>query len=55
MSQRNKADGTYTDSKPEKVCVCGHRLGQHTADRLGKIQPCLEPGCECESFTKVKQ
>ena len=46
---RNKADGRYIDRTLEKLCVCSHRLGEHTADRAGTSQPCLR--CECESFT----
>lgn len=51
---RNKRTGRYTDSRLDKRCQCGHRLGEHTADRAGDCQPCLADGCACERFTKGK-
>tara|TARA_R110000803_G_scaffold20201_16_gene52284 strand:- start:1112 stop:1318 length:207 start_codon:yes stop_codon:yes gene_type:complete len=43
----------------EKICVCGHTNGQHTAERVkvdGKMwQECLEEGCGCECFKKAKK
>jgi len=50
---RDKANGRYAHSRFDKVCACGHTLGEHTADKRGNEQPCLADGCECEVF-KVK-
>jgi hypothetical protein len=49
---RDKRSGRYTDTRFDKLCVCGQRLGEHTADRDGDVRTCLHDGCECESFTK---
>jgi hypothetical protein len=52
---RDKATGRYADTKLDKPCTCGHTLGQHTADKSGKVQPCLADGCDCDCFTKAKR
>lgn len=49
---RDRASGRYTDTRLEKLCVCRHTLGQHTADRRGDQQECLIPGCLCVGFRK---
>lgn len=51
---RDKKNGRYADTRFDKPCQCGHRLGQHTADKDGQQQPCLADGCDCECFTKRK-
>lgn len=55
-SNRN-ADGKYTYSKLDLVCVCGHTLGQHSAERVKGQQPCFcedGDGCACESFKRAR-
>jgi len=52
-------DQRYTfDGGMERLCRCGHALGQHTAERAksrGQVeQPCLEPDCDCELFKPMK-
>jgi hypothetical protein len=54
-SNRDKANGRYTDSRLDKPCTCGHTLGNHTADRDGDYQPCLVNGCACDCFTKTRK
>ena len=54
MTQRDKATGRYTDTRFDKLCTCGHTLGNHTAEKVGNHQECLTDGCECECFTKVR-
>lgn len=51
MTTRDKATGRYADTKFDKLCVCGHRLGVHTADKAGHVQPCGD--CDCECFVKA--
>jgi hypothetical protein len=55
MNERDRQTGRYTDTRLTKLCVCGHALGQHTADKQGPVQPCLAPECECECFTTPKK
>lgn len=62
---RERNTGRYADTKFSRLCVCGHRLGIHTAERLAGprvpgqrgrppgIQPCLEADCACECFTRA--
>ena len=51
-TKREKDTGRYAPML-DVACVCGHRLGQHTADRVGGHQPCLE--CACECFKRLKK
>lgn len=58
MQNREINTGKYTfDGDMDRLCVCGHRLGIHTAARVhinGKThQPC-DRGCKCECFRPVK-
>jgi hypothetical protein len=51
--QKDRKTGRYTDTKLDKVCrVCGHRLGQHAAEKDGDEQPCLVPDCVCVCFQR---
>jgi len=51
------ADGRYAHSL-DAVCVCGHRKGEHTAERvmvdMEVQQPCLEEPCGCECFRRIR-
>lgn len=51
---RDKSSGRYTDSRLDKLCSCGHTLGQHSAEKAGKEQPCYADGCDCDCFTKKR-
>jgi hypothetical protein len=59
---RDKADGRYTfEGGFERLCRCGHELGEHTAVRHAGEQPCLvsEPDaaepCHCQSFRPARR
>jgi hypothetical protein len=54
-TNRDRKTGKYTDTDLNKLCVCGHRLGVHTAAKVGNEQPCLDPYCHCECFRKAKR
>jgi len=61
---REHGTGRYTWTT-DRLCVCGHRLGEHTAARVkdpktGIIgQPCMseepEEPCGCELFAPAKR
>lgn len=51
---RDKSNGRYTDSKFDKPCSCGHTLGQHSAEKVGKERPCFADACDCNCFTKKR-
>jgi len=64
--ERDEA-GRYDFSNMDAMCVCGHRLGVHAADRgdTGK-RPCFrddlhniidvpEEDCDCEAFRKSRK
>jgi len=34
----------------DRLCVCGHRLGEHTAEKARGERPCLAYPCECQLF-----
>jgi hypothetical protein len=53
MTNRNRANGRYTDSRLDKPCACGHSLGQHDAEKVGNEQPCQI--CDCECWKKAKK
>lgn len=53
---RDRGNGQYV-TYLERVCVCGHSLGDHTAARVNGEQPCIEhecDGCMCRSFKAAK-
>jgi hypothetical protein len=50
---RDRVLGQYAHSN-ESTCPCGHRLGQHTAAVSGGRRECLEEGCACKRFRKVR-
>lgn len=59
-TNRDRSSGKYVDTDLEKVCVCGHGLGEHTAARVAGEQPCMhgcdfhsDDSCDCESFRKA--
>ena len=57
------SDGKYTYSDLDRMCVCGHTLGFHTAARVkveGKFQqPCIGPlykyECDCQCFRPTRK
>lgn len=62
MSTRERGTGRYSyDGRWDRLCVCGHPLGEHAAERVSGQQPCFhgdaEPSepCDCERFTPRKQ
>ncbi len=52
VSTRDRANGRYAYSRFDRVCRCGHTLGQHTAEKVGSEQPCLVDKCDCECFRR---
>jgi hypothetical protein len=43
----------------DAMCVCGHSLGDHTAESVGGMRPCIigdfgDCDCDCEAFKKVR-
>ena len=57
------SEGKYRHSF-EKMCVCGHENGDHTAERVKVTNPdgtsrwlqdCLADGCDCLCFAKVRK
>jgi hypothetical protein len=46
-SARDGASGRYTWEDLNRECVCGHRLGTHTATKYNSEQPCLDCMCKC--------
>lgn len=54
-TERDRSTGRYVDTKFDKICECGHKLGQHTAVRSHGSQPCLEDGCYCEAFKVARR
>jgi hypothetical protein len=58
-TNRDNVSGRYVDTRFDKVCVCGHTLGYHTAEKSADSQPCIigdfeEVGCDCACFKKAK-
>lgn len=55
--ERDRKNGQYAPSI-DRLCVCGHTLGAHTAARVGGEQPCImgdiDEGCDCKSFKRAK-
>lgn len=49
------SEGRYRHTL-EKLCVCGHTNGQHSAERIRvsgvMVQECLAAGCACACFKK---
>lgn len=47
--ERDRDTGRFAHEENwDRLCVCGHTLGNHTAASTGKYRPCIEPTCECE-------
>lgn len=55
--EKRDREGRYTFSDMDRMCRCGHTLGQHLAARVrdaGKMrQDCLE--CDCEVFKPARE
>lgn len=61
---REKRTGRYAPRNFDAVCVCGHTLGNHTAERATEngraLQPCLAAelegleDCDCECFRRKR-
>lgn len=51
---RDRGNGQYAPSI-DRMCRCGHPLGEHTAARNKGQQPCLADDCECLAFTGVRK
>lgn len=56
---RDLANGQYA-FEIERLCKCGHTLGDHTAARHQGKQPCIIGdftifSCSCEAFTPAKR
>ena len=46
--------GRFAHSKLDRLCRCGHSLGEHTAAATKDCQPCLEESCACVKFKSVR-
>lgn len=61
MENRENDTGRYAFSNFELMCVCGHNLGMHDAERTKTHQYCQNSEsldgdgkpCECIRFTKA--
>lgn len=55
---RDKANGQYAPAGLDKLCGCGHTLGQHSANRTTvagvRVQECFE-ACNCECFKAARK
>jgi hypothetical protein len=51
---RDRKNGQYAATL-DRVCVCGHTLGQHTAASCGGERPCLECEPDCMKFRTSKK
>lgn len=51
--KQQRERGRYSHTL-EKVCTCGHALGQHIAEGPLSQRECVHAGCTCEGF-KVKK
>jgi hypothetical protein len=50
---RDRGNGQYAHSSMDAACVCGHRLGEHTAAVVNGRRDCLE--CGCVKFRKTRK
>lgn len=55
FSMRQKGTGKYIHTKWTRLCVCGHPVGVHTADKgADGSRPCIAPDfgidCDCDKF-----
>lgn len=50
---RDILTGRYTWEDLNRLCVCGHRLGVHTAAKYKSEQPCLD--CMCKSYKPTRK
>lgn len=56
---RDRANGQYTHSQMDALCVCGHTLGKHASDTADGQRPCFNGDdgdeCGCERFRKSRK
>lgn len=62
MLRKRDSNGRYKHwDNWERLCRCGHKLGDHTAAKVRGLRPCLisctEPGthCDCQVFRPAKE
>jgi hypothetical protein len=54
---RDRGNGQYAHSA-DRLCKCGHRLGEHAAEVVDGERPCFHghgEDCECVKFTPAKK
>jgi hypothetical protein len=57
---RERDTGRYmAENNWERLCVCGHTLGDHSAESSGGMRPCFAGdvegiSCDCEKFRQKK-
>lgn len=60
MKNRDRGNGRYTHAERwERLCVCGHTLGDHTAAAHKGERPCIvgdfgHEQCDCRKFRPAK-
>lgn len=54
MPTRDTRSGRYAHSKLDRLCICEHRLGEHTAAVVAGQRDCLVEGCQCTTFRAAK-
>lgn len=56
--KRDRGSGRYAHETLDLLCVCGHTLALHTAERVHGEQPCIVGdyghSCDCISFKRAK-
>lgn len=59
---RDSKTGEYSHgNKWDRLCKCGHTLGNHTAESHGGKKPCIAGdfnpliNCDCEKFRPAKK
>lgn len=50
MKQRRSRDGQYDYENMDVLCRCGHRVGDHYAE---KPRPCCDDDCGCVTFRRA--
>lgn len=64
LQTRDRKNGRYAHANLDLLCVCGHSLGEHTAETVGGLRHCLHgtfpdeghmESCECERFRKSRK
>jgi hypothetical protein len=49
-----EGSGQYAVRNFDRMCICDHVLGEHTAARVAGQQECLIEGCPCMTFTRQR-